>query len=159
MIGNLETAKIVNEFHFSGYSAGLEIECIGEGVTRSAYLVGNVVYKVEESDAVSANALEASQYNVLVNCLPDGWGIAKCSLFDVGEDYSPVLAMEYIDGRCGGDEDHWSFDECTETCKALGRCIQRLYDEVRAIGVTDIHPENYILEKTTKTRVLIDYPY
>lgn len=158
MIGDLETAKIVNEFHFSGDSAGLEIECIGAGITRAAYLVGDVVYKVEGGHE-NANVLEAAQYNELVNHIPDGWGIAKCNLFDVGENYTPVLAMEYIDGRCGCDEDHWSFEECTKTCKALGRCIQRLYDEVRAIGVTDIHPENYILAKATKIRVLIDYPY
>ncbi len=158
MIGNLETAKIVNEYHFTRDSAGLEIEFLGEGCSRSAYLVGHVVYKVEIDD-YGCNAMEAKNYNHLVGHIPDGWGIAKCNLFDVGEDYSPVLAMEYIDGRCGCDEDHWSFDECTETCKALGRCIQRLYDEVRVIGVTDIHPENYILEKTTRTRVLIDYPY
>lgn len=158
MIGNLETAKIVNEFHFTGKSAGLEIECVGQGCTRYAYLVGDVVYKVEEGYE-TANILEASQYAVLVNCIPDGWGIAKCSLFDVGDGYSPVLAMEYVDGRVGCDEDHWSFDECTETCKALGRCIQKVYDEVRAIGVSDINPENYVLAKGTKTRVLIDYPY
>ena len=152
MIGNQATAQRVSHYHHTGQN-GDGIEFIGEGCSRAVYLVGDVVYKVEIGE-YGCNEMEARNYNNLVGHLPDGWGIAKCYLYDIGNNFEPVLAMQYIEGRCWVGESHYLSQECNEACEALGHCI---LDEYAKVPSDDVHDGNYIIEAGTGVRVLIDY--
>jgi len=151
MIGTRELAQAAERLHYSGEGHLAGFERIGAGCSRDAYLgPDGVVYKVGDDDA---NRDEWDNFTYLRDNLPEGWGVAACTLHYLDE-HTSVIAMEYIAGE--EIDDHYSVDPCNETCKGWGQCVCDAYSDLtRATGLYDVHAGNFrVLDGI---RVLIDY--
>lgn len=85
-------------------------EFVGEGCTRTVFRVGDVAYKVCDSDH-DYNMDEYAEADRVRPRLPNGIRIPEMSIHRVGE--RNVLAMEYIDGLPMGEcVEHYGL-ECT----------------------------------------------
>lgn len=76
-----------------------EAEAIGDGITRVAYLIDGVVYKVEHDNG--ANAKEYHNGIELRDITPDNVIVPEMTLYYVAGE--TVLAMPYIDGKAMGE--------------------------------------------------------
>lgn len=92
------------------------LEVIGEGSYRVVYRQGNVVYKVEYDEGITAHANEFEWENYKgFHSLPANVLIPDMELYHV--DGIPVIAAEYIDGTAMGDcESSCYGDECIGAC-------------------------------------------
>ena len=98
MVGNAHDALIaLNE-----YREGIGMSYIGEGCSRSAYLINGVVYKIHNLGSGGLeNAEEITRANLMRPFLPKGFAIPEMTLFEInGEE---ILACEYIDGILTGE--------------------------------------------------------
>jgi len=109
MIGNeTDAAYALNMF-----DAGDDSELLSmDGSTRTVYLIGGIVYKVESGDLINANRFEFE--NMLSIPLPVGVYFPDVSLYTInGRD---VIAMEYISGQRVAECYCTDMEECESDC-------------------------------------------
>lgn len=111
---------------------------IGEGCSRSAYLINGVVYKISNNCASGGeNSEEYLRANIMRPNLPQGFAIPDMTLFTVEDE--EILACEYIDGILTG--------ECSDAwlglpCSCGGTCLS---DQTMALidNVIDFYDWSY----------------
>jgi hypothetical protein len=111
-------------------------EFIGSGCDRRAYLINNVVYKVQQRNRFRANEVEFENFRDHEET--DRIKFPANHLYYI--DGNAVMAMEYIDGTCVGEcyciED---LEACNETC------LDELeVNDLLELGMTDICYGNVI---------------
>lgn len=126
MVGNANDAlTALNE-----YREGIGMSFIGEGCSRSAFLINGVVYKIHNGGSGGyENNEEITRANIMRPYLPQGFAIPEMSLFVVENE--DILACEYIDGILTGEcSDGWVGLPCSDNGICISQQTMALIDNV-----------------------------
>lgn len=108
------------------------------GSTRIAYLVNDIVYKVDRWGDYSTNVTEFHRYNDLLDAnLPDNIKLPTMDLFQIGNRY--ILAAEYIIGTSMGA--CWG-----QYCRNHNFCLPDEIENILYNYINDLAPGNVILK-------------
>ena len=103
---------------------------IGEGSSRSAYLINGVVYKVQHEMSYADNEIEHGNMGAMI---ATGTQTFSVPLTDM---HGNVLAMEYIDGQLTGfcmDCEDGNFHLCVDSCVS-----QEVANELAMFNIIDL---------------------
>lgn len=108
MVGNADDALVA----LGSYSRNTGGFYLGEGCSRTTFLIGGVVYKIHNGGH-SDNVHEFERANLYRPLMPKGFAIPQMSLFSVNG--ADILACEFIDGILTGEcSDEWAGLPCSD---------------------------------------------